>query len=46
VNHALALGRAETSACQRFKCGTSSGIGTRAGFMKSIAQSAVISATV
>jgi hypothetical protein len=44
--HAFALGRAETSACQRRMFVNSSGTVTRAGFMKSIAHCAVMSATV
>src|SRR3974390_1168310 len=44
--YAFVLGLADTSACQRFKFVSSSGAAIRAGFMKSTAQSAVISATV
>src|SRR5689334_10075472 len=42
----LALGRAETAACQRRTCAQSSGTRSLAGFMKSTATSPVMSATV
>ena len=46
-DQALALGRPETSACQRFRFAHSSGIGTRAApAAKSTVQSAVMSAIV
>src|SRR5665647_1206955 len=43
--HALALGRDDTAACQRFTLAASSGIASRAGFMKSTVTRVVISAT-
>ena len=42
---ARALGRADTAACQRATLASSSGIASFAGFMKSTATSAVMSAT-
>src|SRR5262249_60528375 len=45
-DHAFALGRADTAACQRLMLAAPSGIGRRAGFMKSRATCVVISATV
>ncbi len=45
-DHARALGLADTASRQRCRLSKPSGIATRAGFMKSTAQSAVISATV
>ncbi len=44
--HAAALGRAETSACQRLTFLSSSGTASFAGFMKSTATRPVMSATV
>ena len=46
IVHAFALGRAETWPCQRRTLTRSSGTASRAGFMKSIATSPVISAIV
>ena len=41
----VALGRADTAACQRFTLAAPSGIASLAGFMKSTATSVVMSAT-
>jgi hypothetical protein len=41
----LTLGRADTSACQRFMLPCSGGTASLAGFMKSMAIRAVMSAT-